>query len=707
MVKRIDALKKLEGKTLYTTDYKIENMLYARIIGSPVDHGIIHKIDFSQLNKEYIVVTEKDIFGKNAIPEPVSDQEYLVSNIAVYKGQPLAIVLHKSKNMLKNIAKQVVIEYTELEGITSPKIAMSIENMHFGKNIVIDNQAKIDEQSEWIKTEKQYFTPHQEQLYLEPQAIIADYDANKNQINILGSMQVPYSVKSSVENIMGNKINSVKVETAEGIGGAFGGKEDFPNLLAGLAAISAFKAKKPVLISFDREQDIAITTKRHPSAVKITSYTNPKTFRIEKMDIDYKLDSGAYQTISPVVLARGVLHTAGAYACPSVTINGKMYKSHTPPNGAFRGFGAPQGFFAIESHIDDIAQKLNMEPLDFRLANLFIKGSEFPSTQKVNDNGLRQCFEKLINNSQYKQKVASFAEFNKNSSIIKKGIGLSIGYHGGGYTGNGEIMLDSKVKIRVNLDKTVDVLVSNVEMGQGASTTLAQIVSNQLGYDLNKVKWVIPNTDVSPNSGPTVASRTIYIVGGLLKKLCQKIKQQHPNFEEFINTVTQTIEFEHKYEKNENIDFDEERFCGTGYKDYSYAACAVEIEFNTLTAVLKINKIYNVLDIGNVINTEIAEGQVMGGVTQALGYATTEYWYKEGIGRGKNFAEYAVPVATDIPEIFVEFINTDSELAKGLGEVPMDYPAPAVRNALANAIGIYIDELPLTPERIAKNIKEF
>jgi CO/xanthine dehydrogenase Mo-binding subunit len=499
----------------------------------------------------------------------------------------------------------------------------------------------------------------------------------------------------------------VIIETSEGIGGAFGGKEDFPNLLAGITALLSYKSGKPVKIVLDRKDDLLITTKRHPSRVEIRSSMNTRTAEINKITIDYRLDAGAYQTLSPVVLHRGILHAAGGYRIPQAEITGSLYRSNTPPNGAFRGFGASQAIFAIESHIDNIAHKLSISPLEIRRRNIIKTGDVLPTSQKITEDHLSDCLNRVIDISDYEKKREDFTAYNKMHQE-KKGIGLALGLHGGGYTGNGEKVMKSRVRIVIDKNAMVQIHVANVEMGQGAHTTLAQIVNSVFGLQAEKVNVMLPNTAQVPNSGPTVASRTIYVVGNLLQKLALRIKSElgFTGLEEYISSHQEKfpLTFEEVFIPDPADEFDDITNQGVAYHDFSWAACVVEISFDPDLYQIRVDKIWNVLDVGKVINDGIARGQVYGGVIQALGWALTENIYKKGFPRLSGFTDYTMPASLDIPEIQIEFIHTDSPVAKGLGEIPMDYPAPAIRNALAHATGVFINELPLTPERIFREL---
>ncbi len=704
-VRKVDARAKLEGSFRFLDDYNYPEMLHGYLFYAKFHRGRLEQINLPtnfNLN-EFTIVDYKDITGNNIVPEPECDQPYMAEEEIYHYGQIILGVAHQDKEILKKFIKAIEIVYVELPALTDIEACLEDESNAVGKEIVIDHRRFDEIPGHWIKTEGIYYTPHQEQAYLEPQGMIAIHNPEDRTMFVRGTMQCPYFVKSGVEEILGDAVDEVIIETSEGIGGAFGGKEDFPNIIGGITALLALKSGKPVKTVMDREDDIVITTKRHPSRIAITSWTDPKTQKLMKLDIDYRIDCGGYQTLSPVVLSRGVLHASGSYAIPDVLIRGRLLRSNTPSNGAFRGFGAPQAFFAIESHIDNIASEMNLDPLAFRRNNIIHVGDELPSSQPIVENHQEECLEKVLINSDYERKVKEFAEYNKTHND-KKGIGLSIGYHGGGYTGNGEKVLHSEIKLVIEKDATVKIYVANTDMGQGIYTTLAQMVNEALGHPLKKTIMQVPNTSKAPNSGPTVASRTIYIIGNLLKELAGNIKSElgFDNLEAYVQDHQDQFprEFRHFFTPDPSVKFDEETYQGIGYKDYSWAACVAEVSYDPITYKVKVDKLWNVLDIGRTVNRTVCEGQVEGGIIQAMGYALTEYFYKPGFGRMHGFTDYVLPITFDIPTMDIDFIHTDNTLAKGLGEVPMDYPAPAIRNAFLNATGLRLDAIPLTPENI-------
>lgn len=710
-IRRCDGVGKLNGSIKFVDDYKMDDMLYGYLYYARFDRGRLKKINYPSGYdlSEFTIVSAGKIPGKNIVPEPECDQPFMAESEVLHFGQIILGVAHSDKAKLKNFCDAIEVEYEQLPAITDIDECLEDENNAFGRVLEIDHRRKIKIEPHWIKTHQIYRTPHQEHVYLETQGMLAYYDNEKRIMNVIGTLQCPFFVKEAVEAIMGDSITEAVVEASEGIGGGFGGKEDFPNVIAGITALLAYKSGKPVKTVLDRADDIVITTKRHPSRTEIVSYTDPTTNKIKSLSVDLRLDAGAYQTLSPVVLSRSVLHAGGGYSIEDSYIKGRLFKSNTPPNGAFRGFGAPQAIYAIEAQLDRIAAQLKIDPYQLRKTNVLQIGDEFPSTQKIKEDHLAACLEKVVAISDYHKKYEEFKLWNQTHKD-KRGIGLALGLHGGGYTGKGEQILNSEVKILITSNADVEIYVANTDMGQGAYTTLAQMVSEAIGHPIDKTRVINPNTCKTPNSGPTVASRTIYIIGNLLRKLALQIKADL-EFSELNSYVKANknrfpLEFSARFQPDPDVHFDDETYQGVGYKDFSWAACAVEIYFHADTYEVEIKKCRSVFDVGQTVNPSIAEGQAIGGNIQGLAYGLCEFFYKKGFGRKQGLTDYTLMTSSDIPDIEVEFLYKDSDMPKGLGELPMDFPAPALRNAFYHATGIFIDELPLTPEKIFQTMKD-
>lgn len=723
-IERFDAKSKVMGTALYADDIPIKDFLYGAQVGSPVARGILKAIkkdtDFDWTG--FTFVDYKDIPGKNEVESVVWDMPFLVESEIRYHGQPIILLAHKNKETLEEGVKRISFDIEELPYVTtideslSKKIIMAREDNVFRTKLLYRGDLEKGFKNADFIFENTYYTPHQEQAYIEPFAMTAHWENEK--LYIKGTMQCPYYIHGGLKVLFDKKDDEVIIAQSA-VGGAFGGKEDYPTVISGHAGLLSLKAGKAVKIIYDRDLDMSITTKRHPSK-SIVKIGVTKSGKITALDMDFILDGGAYETMSPVILARGMLHAFGPYELDNVRVNGVIVATNTPPNGAFRGFGAPQSFFAIESQIDLIAQELKISPSELRRINFVQKNGTFPTGQLLGDDVLMtEVFNQMLDNADYDNLQKEIEKFNKNNKTKKRGFGFSTFFHGAGFTGNGEVMLASKAGVRLQKDGKVFVLVANTEMGQGAHTVLPQILAEALELPMDYVRTEKVDTSIVPNSGPTVASRTTMIVGEILRRVGKKIKKtlNYNNESDYLEKVKAYLDnkdsenFYEIYNKPPKIVWDDENYRGDAYGTYAWGAYGVLTEVDTLSYDIKLIDAWSVLDIGKVINPLLASGQVEGGMIQSFGYALTEniVFDKKGKYWNADFTNYIIPSIMDVPNIHVDFYNREYEFgpygAKGLGELPMDGGAPAVNNAIRNAIGVNLFKLPLSPEQIMETIE--
>jgi CO/xanthine dehydrogenase Mo-binding subunit len=697
-VVRVDAASKADGTVKYTDDLDF-NGLYGGVVRSTVAHGDIVSITFDDSFdfSDFTVVDYRDIEGRNVNTVLTDDQPFLAEKRVRFVGEPVLLIAHRSKKMLKEAMEHIYIEYELLEPVFTVEESLECKNIIYGDDNIFKtirtNKGAEPEYADLLSLQKCYTTPHQEQLYMETQRMIARY--SDDGIRITGSMQCPFYVESALFELTGKKIEVEQAPT----GGAFGGKEDYPSLIAAYAYLLSKKAKQDVKLVYDREEDIAFTTKRHPSRLTYKSYFD-KSGKLHALHIDILMDGGAYATLTPVVLARAVLHAAGFYDCEHIRVNASAVATNTPPNGAFRGFGAPQAVFGIERHMDDIARYLGISPVNVRERNLPNRDSVTVSGAKIDEyKRLRTLFNAARKASGFDEKYAADTPF--------KGIGMALFMHGGGFTGSGETMLASKVWLDLLDDASAEIRIGSVEMGQGTLTALSQIVADALEIPLDMVRCHAPNTAEVADSGPTVASRTVMIIGELLVQAANRLKEAvgpYGNLQEYIEAVGTYLDsgagrrFGAAYKKPENIKWDEELFYGNGYDSYSLGCYVAEVEVDPVDYRVRVSDFYAYNDIGKVVNPLMAEGQVEGGVAQGIGYALYErIVYRDGRLKSSRLSDYSVPMAADLPKLKISFLNTD-DAAKGLGELPMNGPAAAVANALTHALGSEFDDLVITPE---------
>lgn len=704
-VVRVDAVSKSDGTLKYTDDLDFEG-LYGTVVRSTIAHGNILSVTFDEAFdfSDFVIVDHRDIEGRNANVMLTDDQPFLAEMKVRFIGETILLLAHRSKKMLKEAVKHIDITYEPLEPVLTMQESLDRKTLLYGddnlfKTIRTEKGERPDDAA-LMSLEKRYTTPHQEQLYMETQSMIARY--REGDIKIIGSMQCPFYVESALFELTGKKIEVEQAPT----GGAFGGKEDYPSLMAAYVYLLSKKAGQDVKLVYDRAEDIAFTTKRHPSALHYKSHFD-ETGKLHALEIGITIDGGAYVTLSPVVLARAVLHAAGFYDCDYIKVDARAVATNTPPNGAFRGFGAPQVIFGIERHMDDIARCLGISPMEVRERNL-------PNSRSVSVTGAKiEEYARLRTLFETTRKASGFDE-KYGAGTPCRGVGMALFMHGGGFTGSGETLLASKVWLDLHDNGIVEIRIGSVEMGQGTLTALPQIVADVLALPITMIRYHLPNTAKVADSGPTVASRTVMIVGGLLRQAANALKEalgRYGSDAEYLDAVRGYLKsgaqsrFQAAYQKPDTVQWDEEHFYGNGYDGYSLGCYVAEVEVDPVDYRVRVSDFYAYNDVGKVVNPMMAEGQVEGGVAQGIGYALYErIAHQDGRLRSSRLSDYSVPLAADLPKLHIAFLNTD-EPSKGLGELPMDGPAAAIGNALTHALDTAFDDLTITSEVVEQKCR--
>jgi CO/xanthine dehydrogenase Mo-binding subunit len=509
------------------------------------------------------------------------------------------------------------------------------------------------------------------------------------------------------------KVRVIQTET----GGAFGGKEDYPSVIASHAALLAMKCGHPVKMIYDRIEDLAATTKRHPSRVRHRTALDA-TGKLLAMDIQIDTDGGAYSTLSPTVLSRATLHSPGPYLCPNVRVRSSAWATNTVPHGAFRGFGAPQTIFAIERHMDEIAAVLRLDPVELRRRNFIHQGATTATEQLMREPViLDKLLDRALAESGYQARRARFAKENA-TSPIKRGMGIAAFYHGSGFTGSGERYLNSLAGVDVTADCKVRVLVSSTEFGQGTNTVLSQVAAETLGIDYEDVIMAPPDTGIVPNSGPTVASRTAMVIGRLIERaslqLIETLRKEAGLPEKFsrveffaacnrLRANNGEVASLCRYEAPPGIHWDDQRYRGEAYPAYAWSVQVAQVAVDTVTYSAEVEEFWSVQEAGRVIHPVLAAGQIEGGIAQGIGYALYEkVLLQNGRMANNQMTNYIMPTAEDVPPIHVFWEELPFEHggygAKGIGELPHDGPAPAILNAIKDATGTSFNSIPLLPE---------
>ena len=716
-------MDKLLGRARYVDDLELEGMWHGATVRSTIPRGIIRAIHFDPRIhwSEFAVVTAFDIPGKNLIRLIYDDQPCLADGRVNHCDEAVVLLAHPNKHKLREAAAAVRIEYDPLPPVFTIEESERHDSIIWGEDNLLKSflLQKGDVDSAWAGAahiiEGEYRTGAQEHLYIENNGAIATYNPGDGVI-VWGSLQCPFYVHKSlmaVINLPEDKVRVIQAET----GGAFGGKEDYPSTIGAHAALLAMKSGHPVKLVYDRMEDLAATTKRHPSRVRHRTALDANG-KLLAMEIEVATDGGAYATLSSTVLSRATLHSTGPYVCPNVRVRSRAWATNTVPYGAFRGFGAPQAIFAIERHMDEIAAAIGMDPIDLRRRNFLHTGDTTATEQLMRDPIiLDRLLDRALAESDYHARRARFAKENQGNAV-KRGIAVSAFFHGSGFTGSGERYLNSLAGVDVTPEGRVRVLVSSTEFGQGTNTILTQIAAESIGVDYRDVIMAPPDTGLIPNSGPTVASRTSMVVGRLIQRagaqLLQMLREHAGLEEEFTSdqffAACERYRAGHgevvslcRYEPPPNIYWDDETYHGEAYGAYSWCVQVAQVAVDTVTYSAEVEEFWSAQEVGRVLNPVLAGGQIEGGIAQGIGYALYEkVVWQNGRMANNQMTNYIMPTAEDIPPIHVYFEEIPFEYgafgAKGIGELPHDGPAPAILNAIRNATGVGFPAIPLLPE---------
>ena len=721
-VPRREGLEKLTGRALYVADLDVPGAWWGVTVRSPHARARILSIehDLGADGARAVVVTAEDLqrAGRDNVVHLIADdQPFLAHRSVEHAEEAVALVAAPTREEAERAAARVRVRYEPLEPVLDFERA---ETIH--KTCAIDKgDVAVAFAGAARVVEGTYRVGHQEHAYIEPNGMVAWPRIDGVRL-VRGSLQCPFYVHAALTRLFGEPAEAIRVAQTS-TGGGFGGKEDYPDLVAGHAALLADACGRPVRLLYDRAEDMVATTKRHPGRIVHRTALDAEG-RLLGMDVEVLLDGGAYVTLSPVVLSRAVIHAAGPYRCANVRIRGRVVKTNTPPNGAFRGFGVPQVAFALERHLDRVARAAGLDRVELRRRNLLADGETTATGQAVIDAGAsRQALDAALKRSRFAATARAHARFNRRHAHLRRGLGLACFFHGSGFTGNGEIRLASEVALELLEGGRVRVLAAATEIGQGTRTVFAQIVAQVLGLPYEAVETVDPDTALVPDSGPTVASRTVPIVGRILADAARELdavlarRVGRPpgrpwTRRDFAGAAALHLDaggerrVTARFSNPSGQRFDETRYVGDAYAAYAWAAAVAEVEVDLTSFETRVLRVVAAQDIGRAIHPRLAAGQLEGGLTQAVGWALfEEVVARDGRMANGQLTNYILPTAIETPPI--ELVVLERPFAhgpfgaKGIGELPMDGGAPAVVNAIADALEIDLDRLPATPERIA------
>ncbi|ERI89677.1 aldehyde oxidase and xanthine dehydrogenase, molybdopterin binding domain protein [Clostridiales bacterium oral taxon 876 str. F0540] len=727
--KRVDGEGKVKGTAKYVDDYCFDNMLYIAVVRSTISYGRIISIDTSEAvkNEDIYIFTAKDFPGDNSYGFPICDNQILSKGEVRYIGDAVAVVCAESKALAEESARLVKVEYEKYE----PVFDVDKGGKSFNKLVIKKNIDKMKISEDDVTLEMELSTKHQEHMYIEPEGAVAFY--NGDILNVYAPMQSPLSARDYVAKVLALDTQKIRIiQTA--VGGAFGGKDDVVYEACCFAALGTYKTGRPCKYTASREESIISSYKRHPMKTQI-SLTANKDGIFKGIKVRTKMDGGAYASVSTFVQYRNTTHSAGPYVYDFVDVENQVYYTNNVYCGAFRGFGGLQACYFYDTVIDELAYRLDMDPIDLRLKNIWRRGETTSTNQMVNwEPSIEAVLNRVREVSKWDRTIREFEKFNRDNKYFKKGIGVSLGYHGISLGAEGEDFAQSEV-IYMQDKRKLLVTCGISELGQGSRTVFSQIASEVLGIDSNYIEVNNYDTEKILNSGPTVASRGTTVGGKAVQTACENfidflrkelciyegICECNTDFKDgylYLNGERRAfiIDFCRLLSQKRDvkaygrfdmpsIDWSEHTGLGIPYVAYHYGAHVSCITVDVITGQVSVDKYFAVHDIGKVINPKALEGQINGGIATGIGYALMEdLEIHEGIIENSNFDGYIIPTSEDMPEIYSEAYESNEPLgpfgAKGTGE-PVLTPVPAaIGNAIRFATGKRITSLPFSLEKI-------
>ncbi len=739
--RRVDGIGKVTGKAIFGADQMPGHLLYGAVKRAGIPHARIVRVDTEKARNcpgVRAVLTAKDIPGAHGFGIVVPHQRVLADDKVRYFGDGVAAVAAETEEQARFAAEQIEIEYETLPTISSPEEALKSDAplVHEGSNLAVEHRVRHGEGEKppdaAVTLERTYRTQHAEHSYIEPEAIVA-WPAEHGGIVVKGSVQNLFSTRRSLAAVLDLPLNKVQVIQTT-LGGSFGGKDEAMTLLSCRAALLALATGRPVKMVNSREESFIESYKRHPYRLHYELGAD-KDGQLRSMQIDILADAGAYASTSQFVTWRSTVQATGPYRVPWVRTRVRAAFTNNNYTGAMRGFGSPQVNLAIESFMDELAEEVGKSPLEIRRLNAYRDGDVTPTGQQLPGKvTIVEALEAVARASDFERKWRENRARQKEAGAIKRGIGLACSYRGVSLGAEGTDAAGTLVAIQT--DGSVTISSGITDMGQGAQTAMSAVVAEALGISLSQIRFLNTDTDRVPDSGPTVASRAT-IMGGsaaydasiaLRKRLLEfsartyrgddsdfrlednalwRCDERLMSFHEFVDKAFASgiSLMALGWHKAPKTTWREEHGQGTAYFTYVYGANAAEIEVDTQTGQVRILDVWVCHEVGRVISYAQACGQVYGGVVMGMGYGLLEEYYQEqGIPRIKNFDEYTLATALDAPNIHASFLEHPDALspigAKSLGEPATEICAPAVLNAIFNATGRRIRELPASLERV-------
>jgi CO/xanthine dehydrogenase Mo-binding subunit len=745
--RRVDALEKVLGTAKFLGDLSFSNMLYARALRSDLPHALIKKLDTSPALKipgVVAVITSDDYVDNGNFGFPVKDAYALAYKKVRYVGDAIAAVAAESVEAAIKGINAIICELEPLPILTDMDHALDPDAPQVGPDrtdgkspnfldlsiVRKDSPYELFDKCD-VKIDHVYKVPPQEHAYMETEGALA-IPTPGGGVTVYASNQSPWVNHGHLVTTLGLPPHLVRVIQPP-VGGSFGGKDDLNYQSSCQVAKLALITGRPVRMTFSREESMIASYKRDAMNMHIQLGADEKG-TLQACIFNGTLDSGAYSSESSFTGWRASIHAMGAYRYNAVHVDITSVYTNNGYAGAFRGFGNTEACSAIERAIDEMAEKVNIDPIDFRLKNCLRLGDEAPYGQKLTESvGLEECIRQVRHNSDWDRKRAEYTKYNKNSKI-KKGIGVAVMFHGTSLGAEG--LDEAHGNIWIENDNTVVLTSALTDYGQGSRTVYTLIAAEELGIPPHKIQMLRPDTNTALDSGPTVASRSTILGGNALRHAVRNLNQTL-NFaaadllhceesqlvregELFIGPTEEPVKWDAVVDhardmglslsekstwRSPDIHWDASTGRGIPYFAYHFAAHVAEVEVEAGTGQTAVVDYWAAHDAGKVIFPEGASGQVYGGIAQGIGYALLEdVIYDKGYLQTVNFDEYLIPTALDVPDINAVFVETTNSVgpygAKNIAEPSLVPSSPAILNAIAHATGKRIYDLPANLEHV-------
>lgn len=741
-IPQLNSWNRVTGSLRYVQDIYMEDICHAKVLRSPHFHARVRNIDTTAADSMHGVVataTAKDLKGPNRVKYIYNDFRVVADNKVRYFGEPVAIVIARTEAIAEKALEKIKVDYEVLPAVTDPFSALSPDapqvqeedypgNLLVTQNLVHGNLEEGFKEADIIE-ENTFTTPANAHGYLEPETGIAYYD-DEGRVVLYAIGQAPHYHQIEVAKVLGVKTEEVRV-IEDVNGGGFGGRVD--PFLHILLALAISKAKVPVKLQFSSQEHFIGIGKRHPFTIKFKTGAR-RDGKIVAHYGEITGDAGAYALQSPAILMRATVHSYGPYEIPNVLVKGRMILTNNTPSSAMRGFGVSQMCFAVETQMNRICHRLGMNLLDFAKLNGFRQGTITATGQLIKDPpGYKEVIEAIDNHWANYPKATAPEKTAALPPHIKRGKGFATTWYGIGKTG---LLNLARCSVEVTENGTLLLREGSAELGQGSSTVMALIATEELGVPFNRIEMITADTLKTPDSDITCASKTTLFAGNATLFACRDLKKkilsaaakelkadasdlttrdgvvflsgQPERAITFTELMQRGYELSAKGEFMVPLDLLDEKGQGTLYIVFTYGAAVVEVEVNTQTGEVKVLDAAVAFQCGRAINRLTMEGQLEGGIAMGVGYALMEEYIT---GKTKGFKDYKLPRSTDMPNdintYIVEIPQGPGPFgAIGMGECAHFPMAPAIIAALHDACGIWINDLPAKPERILAALKE-